>query len=608
MRHTAQNFIPIRSLTAIAPPSDYTPSSDPRYASRALFARLWRSYLRKHWLWIAFAVTFMVLEGGALGVLSYMLQPMFDLVFIGGRVDAMWWVGGVIFFLFFLRAVSAVVQQVVMTRVAQKSSTEMQSDLVAHLMGLDSTFFQTMPPGALMERVQGDTLSVQTVWRAIIQGVARDTIALISLLAVALSIDVVWTLVALIGAPLLVLPSMILQRYVRRKTAQMRETASQRSTRLDEIFHGINAIKLNRMEAYQHSRFKGLVDRIVGAEVRMAAGQSTLPALIDLMTGFGFFAVLILGGREIISGEKTVGEFMSFFTAMSLAFQPLRKLGALTGIWQVAAASLERLFRLFDERPEIVSPTVPAALPSTFDVTLGNVTMAYGDQNVLQDVSFVAEAGKTTALVGASGAGKSTIFNILTRLVDFNSGAVEVGGADIRTLATNDLRGLFSVVTQDALLFDETLRDNILLGQDGISEASLSDALDAAHVTPFLERQPQGLDSPAGPRGSNLSGGQRQRVAIARALLRDTPILLLDEATSALDAQSENMVQDALERLSEGRTTLVIAHRLSTIQTADKIVVMDRGQVIDQGTHSELLAKNGVYAELYRLQIKEESS
>jgi len=583
-----------------------SPTND-QYTSRTLMRRLWHDYLKSHTWWMLAALVLMVIEGSSLGVLSYMLQPMFDNVFVGGDADAIWWVGGIIFGLFFMRAITNVSQKTILTRIAQKTSTRMQIDLLDHLMRLDSVFFQKNPPGALMERVQGDTVVVQSVWSVIISGVGRDIVSLVVLLGVAVSIDWLWAAVAIIGAPLLVLPVYILQRYIRRKSNQMRISASERSTRLDEVFHGINPIKLNLLEQYQLGRFTSIIDRIVLAEIKTAAGRAMIPSMIDIITGIGFFGVLMVGGHDIISGEKTVGQFMSFFTAMTLAFQPMRRLGSIAGIWQVAAASLERLYRLFDEKPTIISPAEPAAPVAAGNTTLEltNVTFAYDDTPVLNATTLIAESGKTTALVGASGAGKSTIFNVLTRLVEPQSGSTTIGGTVINQLDLSDLRGMFSVVTQDALLFDETVRENILLGRTDVTEAALKDALDAAHVTDFLEKLPNGLDSPAGPRGSNLSGGQRQRVAIARAILRDTPILLLDEATSALDAHSEAVVQKALERLSKGRTTLVIAHRLSTIQSADKIVVMERGRVVDQGTHEELLAGGGIYADLHRLQFKE---
>ena len=306
-----------------------------------------------------------------------------------------------------------------------------------------------------------------------------------------------------------------------------------------------------------------------------------------------------------IAGEKTNGEFMAFFTAMGLAFDPLRRLGAMAGKWQMAAASVERLQYILNLQPTILSPENPKLPPKgSPQITLDNVHMNYGELPVLKGASFMARAGKTTALVGASGAGKSTVFNVLTRLVEPSSGTVKINDIPIEAVALEDLRGLFSVVSQDSALFDETLRDNILLGRDDVSEADIDRVLDAAHISDFLPKLENGLDGQAGPRGSKLSGGQRQRVAIARALLRDTPILLLDEATSALDTKSEAIVQAALEKLSEGRTTLVIAHRLSTVRNADSIVVMDQGAVVDQGTHEELLERGGIYADLYNMQFK----
>ena len=542
-----------------------------------------------------------------LGLLSWMIKPMFDGVFLQGDRSALWMVGLGIMAIFFVRAITGAGQKILMTRLTQLSAAGMRNHLLRHLMDLDSSYHQTHPPGVLIERVQTDVSVVNSIWATIITGVGRDLIALVALFGVAISVDWKWTLIALIGVPFLIAPSMMAQAYVRRRSGIARELAGRMATRLDEVFHGINPIKLNALEGYQSDRYAGLQKQRVRAEVKAATGKAAVPALIDVMTGIGFLGVLLFGGSEIISGEKTVGEFMSFFTAMSLAFEPLRRLGALSGQWQTAAASIDRLQEILHVAPTLTSPASPQKRPvAAPTIAFNGVALQYGDLPVLRNATFEAAAGKTTALVGASGAGKSTVFNVLTRLIDPQDGAVTIGGVRIGDLALEELRSMFSVVTQDAALFDESLRDNILLGRTDVSDAQLRQVLDAAHVADFLPQLPNGLDSAAGPRGSNLSGGQRQRVAIARALLRNTPILLLDEATSALDTKSEAVVQSALERLATGRTTLVIAHRLSTIRNADSIVVMDQGRVVDQGSHTELLARGGIYSDLHRLQFSQE--
>lgn len=571
----------------------------------ALFRWLWRDYLRPHRWLLALAVVLMAIEGAMLGVLSRLIQPMFDTVFLGESQRALWAVGFGIMSIFFVRALSSTGQRVLMTRIVEKSAASMRSVLLRHLMRLDSGYHQINPPGQLIERLQSDVTVVNQIWGVILVGIGRDLVAVLVLFGVALSIDWKWTAVALAGVPFLVLPSLIAQAYVRRRAAGARELAGRMSTRLDEVFHGINPIKLNALEAYQSTRYDALSAARVSAEVKAATGKAAVPAFIDVMTGIGFLGVLVYGGNEIMAGDKTVGQFMSFFTAISLAFEPLRRLGTMSGQWQTAAASIARLQSVLAEKPTLLSPDDAAPAPATAPrIALQDVQLNYGELPVLKGATFVAEAGKTTALVGASGAGKSTVFNVLTRLVDPTGGTVRIDDVAAKAMRLEDLRGLFSVVTQDAALFDESLRDNILLATDKVDEDRLQSALDAAHVTDFLPQLNGGLDAPAGPRGSNLSGGQRQRVAIARALLRDTPILLLDEATSALDTKSEAVVQAALEKLSQGRTTLVIAHRLSTVRNADKIVVMDQGRVVDEGTHEALLERGGLYADLYNMQFK----
>jgi ABC-type multidrug transport system fused ATPase/permease subunit len=592
-----------------ARPGDPVPGQGP-----VVLRWLWHGYLRRRWGLLAVAILLMMIEGSMLGALSFMVAPLFDEVFVAGTPGALAWGTLAIAVIFALRAISGLAQRVLVTLIGEGVAARMQTELVLHLMRLDQAFYRVHPPGTLIERVRGDTATVLTFLTGVVAPFGRDLMSLISLLAVTLWIDWRWTLIAAIGTPLLVGPILLLQRLVRATSRAARVAAATAATRLDEIFHGIVTIQLNGIETREAGRFRQVVDRYVAAMVRSEAGASGIPALMDVIAAIGLAGVLVYGGAQIIDGEKTLGEFMAFFTAMALVFEPLRRLGGVSATYQQVLAGLERVHALLQVPPGVTSPTPPrASLPTrqtdrqtgrqTGAIRFEGVRFSYGDAPALRGLDLTAGEHRTTALVGPSGAGKTTVFTLLTRLADPQAGRITIGGHDLRDLDLGTLRGLFSVVSQEAALFDETIRDNILLGQTGISAARLQAALDAAHVTEFLPRLPQGLDTPAGPRGSALSGGQRQRVAIARAILRDAPILLLDEATSALDANTEALVQGALDRLAEGRTTLVIAHRLATVQRADSIAVLDQGRLVDQGSHAALIARGGLYAELCRLQF-----
>lgn len=566
-----------------------------------LLIRLWRDHVVQYWPLLIVAFLLMVVEGSSLGAISYLIQPLFDQVFVAGDAGAVTWVAMAISGVFILRALSGFGQRVLIVTVGLRVTTNLQSRLLSHLLGLDARYFQDNAPGALIERVRGDTLALQGMASATLMTLGRDTISVLSLLAVMIWSDWQWALLALAGVPLLIFPLTFLQKLIRKTTRAAREAASRLSTQLDEIFHGIVSIKVNRLETHEANRFDREVNGFLAAQLRAERGKAANPALIDIIAAIGFLAVLIYGGHQIMAGEKTVGQFMSFFTALALVFDPMRRLSALAGNVQGAMASLERLYDVLEAHPTILTPAAAKPLDAG-DVIFDSVDFAYGDTPVLQGLSFTAAEGKTTAFVGPSGAGKSTVFSLLSRLVDPTAGTITLGGTATTEADINRLRDSIALVGQAEALFDETIAQNIRLGRLDASDEEIHAAAKAASVLEFASKLPLGLDTPVGPRGSGLSGGQRQRVTIARAMLRDAPILLLDEPTSALDAQSEKLVGEALSRLSKGRTTLVIAHRLSTIRDADLIIVMDKGRVVEQGTHEALMQAGGAYARLHQLQ------
>ncbi len=569
---------------------------------------LWDGFVRHRMKFIWLAVVLMIIEALMLGAFSYLVQPMFDQVFIEGESARVYLVALAMAGVFFGRGLARLGHKALMVWQAESATADLQTMLLAHLTRLDQGFFKLNAPGVLIERVRGDSEALRRVFTGLITGVGRDGAAVIVLFGVALWTDWQWTLVAMVGIPTLALPLLAIQRLIRRRSRDARVAAAQSSNRLDEAFHGIATLQLTGTEAREVGRFRDITRRYVQKATRAAIGHAAVPTVMDFGAAIGFALVLIYGGFQIIEGTRTVGQFMSFFTALGLLFDPMRRFTALTAEWQAVLASLERTHALLQVQAKVTNPAPPHTPVPARDqasVELRNVDFAYGSEPVLRNLSFIAPAGKTTAIVGPSGAGKTTVFGLLTRLADVNAGSVLIGGQDVRAMDLGALRGLFAVVSQDTALFDESIRDNILMGAENVTPEALQAALHAAHVDDFLPLLSDGLDSLAGPRGSSLSGGQRQRVAIARALLRDAPILLLDEATSALDAKSESVVQDALEKLAKGRTTLVIAHRLSTVRNADQIIVMDHGTVVEQGSHDALLAQGGVYARLHALQFKD---
>ena len=360
------------------------------------------------------------------------------------------------------------------------------------------------------------------------------------------------------------------------------------------------------MEQQEEKRAGTVVDRIFSLSYRAARASAATQPTIDLFGGIAIAAVILYGGSRVISGESTAGGFFSFIAALMMAYQPMRALGKVNARIQEGLAAADRVFQLMDQAPAIVDRPAAAQLPlKAGSVCLKSVSLRYANEAVaLNEVTLQAPAGKTTALVGPSGAGKSSILNLIPRFYDPDAGEVVISDHNARDVTLSSLRRSLSLVSQEVVLFDDSVANNIRYGRDGASDEDVRAAAAAAAAHEFITALPNGYETAIGEQGLKLSGGQRQRVAIARAILKDAPILLLDEATSALDTESERQIQAALEKLMQGRTTIVIAHRLSTVVNADVIHVLDKGRLVQSGTHQELLAQGGLYGHLHELQFQ----
>ena len=576
---------------------------------KPLFKWFWSLYVREHFALLFIALIFMSVEGSMLGLLSYSIKFLFDNVLVSKDTSSILFVAVVIFSIFSIRAIAGFVHRLLTVNVCQKIIKVIQDRMVAHLLNMDVEFHQKNSPGILMDRVRADSKALSESVGEAFMTVGRDGFSLISLLAVVFFIDWKWSLIAFLGIPFLVLPILLLQGLVRSRAGENRDYESKANVRLDEIFHGITDIKLNRAEGRERSKFFDILQLTHKVRLRLEAGMAGIPAMIDVIAAIGFLAVMVFGAIDITSGSKTIGEFMSFFTAMALIFEPLRRLSNVSGNIQVAMASLERVFKIFEEKSSIVFPTL-SSVEKKFDkigIEFDSVHFSYEDKKVLENITFEIEEGTSNAIVGYSGSGKTTLFNLITRLIDPNSGLIKLNGINIKDLCSKDLRSLISVVRQDGMVFDETILENIRFGKPTASDVEIREAAKMAYVDEFTNELKDGLNTVVGPRGSTLSGGQRQRISIARAFLRASPLLLLDEPTSALDSKSEELIQKSLSNLAKHSTTITIAHRLSTIVDCDKVLILDNGKIVGQGKHSKLLLKNSLYSNLFKSQVEKKN-
>ena len=571
------------------------------YQTKPLIKRLWRHYISKHRNYIVFAIICMLLVAATSAANAWMMKPVLDDVFIAKNANMLIIVPIALFLVGVLGALSGYGQTVVMSNIGQRIVADMQIDLFTHLMHSDLAVFHDQASGRLISRFTNDIMLMRNMISAVLTGIAKDLFSMVFLVALMFYQDAQLAVIAFVVFPLAVLPIIRLGRRMRKVSDSTQRQLGDLSVQFDETFNGIRMVKAYGREAYEISHARTVIEKLYGLYIQASRARSAASPIMDLLTNTAVAAVVWYGGHKVIEGVLTPGAFFSFVTAMFMAYRPAKTLATLNNSMQEGMAGAARLFAVLDTKPVIFDQPDAKNLKVTGGaIRFENASFSYApDVNAINDVTFDIPAGKTVALVGASGSGKSTIINLILRFYDLNRGMITVDNQDIRDVTLASLRDTMSLVSQEIVLFDDTVRANIAYGRLDASDAEIVLAAKMAAADEFIQELPQGYDTMIGPHGVKLSGGQRQRLAIARAVVKNAPILLLDEATSSLDNTSERVVQEALEKLMKNRTTLVVAHRLTTIRNADIIYVLSNGKIVEVGDHDSLITKGGSYYELY---------
>ena len=571
--------------------------------TRALALRVWTLWMRPQWKRIAIAFVLMALVAATTGAYPLIIQRTFDMLSAGDPA-ILYVIPPLVIGVVAAKSLSLYFQTVVTSSVVYRVLQHMQTAMFDRLLTADLARINKEATGRYLSRFTHDMNVVRDALTRVLNNAVRDFLTLLVLVGTMIYLDWLLSIIVLVIYPLAAVPIAALGKRMRRVSADAQSYTGDMTALLNESFSGARMVKTYGLEDYERRRAGRFFAGVYGWSMTLVKGRARVDPTMEVLGGIAVAGALAFGGWRISTGVGTVGDFTGFISALLIAAAPARALGTLNVVFQEGMAAVQRVFDLLDE-PATIHDAADAKPLHLHDgrISLRSVGFEYEPgAPALQDMSLDAAPGTTVALVGPSGAGKTTVINLIPRLYDVSSGAVLIDGQDVRSVTLRSLRAQIAIVSQDVTLFNDTVRNNIAFGRLDARPAEIEAAAKVAAADAFIRAMPDGYDTVVGERGVKLSGGQRQRIALARAVLRDAPILLLDEATSALDAQSERQVQDALESLRAGRTTIVIAHRLATVRQADQICVMDGGRVVERGTHDSLVAADGLYARLCRMQ------
>jgi subfamily B ATP-binding cassette protein MsbA len=550
----------------------------------------------------------MLVEAGAAAAFTSLMKPMVDETFVAHNAAVRWSLPLAIVGLFVLRGLATWVTDVGMARSGRSVVRDLRTIVLSKYLRLPSARFDREPVAALVSRLNYDTEQVTQATSEAIKVVVTDSLTIVSLLGVMLYQSVRVTMAMLVVAPLIAGISGYVGKRYRRINRGIQSGVASMAQAAEEVLSAQQEVKIYGAQEFESARYRGLAERNLRLNLKVEATRASASSIVQMLAAVALAVILVVAGREAAAGRMTAGSFVALMMAMMALIPSLKRITNIQSAVQRGIAAAERLFALIDEPDEPDAGREPLAR-ARGELVFEDVSLRYDGQlaPALDRVSFTARPGTVTAIVGRSGSGKSTLIRLLPRFYEPSGGRVLLDGRPLSDYRLADLRRQIALVGQQVMLFDDSVAANIAYGRADVDPAALAAVADAANASEFIQRLPQGLDTPIGEKGTLLSGGQRQRVAIARAMLKDAPILVLDEATAALDNESERLVQDALNHLIPDRTTLVIAHRLSTIEHADQVLVLDHGRLVEQGTHLELLARDGLYAHLHRMQFREDA-